>query len=112
MPDAAYGAAGVEETVEAVVQFALQALNCSYAGLVLYTKGARPETVAVTDPVVAEAYDLQIDDEDGPLVMSLRNRQTVLIRDARGPGRAAQQRLGAAQRRTYARSMQQRYECR
>jgi GAF domain-containing protein len=76
-----HGAAGVEETVEAVVEFALQALNCSYAGLALYTRGSRPQIAAVTDQVVAEVYNLQIDTMTGPLAESLRGQTTVLIRD-------------------------------
>jgi GAF domain-containing protein len=69
------------KTVEAVVQFALHALNCSYAGVALYTHRARPEVVAVTDPVVADVYNLQIEAGAGPLVEALRNQETVLIRD-------------------------------
>lgn len=76
-----HDAPNVEETVEAVVQFALQALNCSYAGVALSTRGSRPEIAAVTDPVVADVYDLQIDSEAGPLVTAMREQTTVLIRD-------------------------------
>lgn len=76
-----HDAGGIDETVEAVVQFALQALNCSFAGVVLHTRGSRPEIAAVTDPVVADVYNLQIDNEDGPLMASLRDRATVVIRD-------------------------------
>lgn len=76
-----HDAPGVEETIDAVVQFALQALNCTYAGVALHRRGSRPEVAAVTDPVVAEVYDLQIDDEAGPLVTALRERTNVLIRD-------------------------------
>jgi GAF domain-containing protein len=76
-----HGAPGVEETIDAVVQFALQALNCTYAGVALHRRGSRPEVAAVTDAVVAEVYDLQIDDGDGPLVTALRGRTNVLIRD-------------------------------
>ncbi|WP_238163569.1 GAF and ANTAR domain-containing protein [Kribbella capetownensis] len=73
-------AEGVEETVGAVVQFALQALDCSYAGVALSTRG-RPEIPAVTDPIVAEIYRLQLDTRDGPLTASMRHRATVLVRD-------------------------------
>ncbi|GAA1556407.1 GAF and ANTAR domain-containing protein [Kribbella sancticallisti] len=78
-----HDAAGVEETVDTVVQFALQALNCTYAGVAFHTRGSRAEVAAVTDPVVAEVFDLQIDSQDGPLVESMRDRTTVLIRDTR-----------------------------
>jgi GAF domain-containing protein len=76
-----HDATGVEETVDAVVQFALQALSCTYAGIALYTRGSRPEVAAVTDPVVADVYDLQLSSDNGPLVTALRERTTVLIRD-------------------------------
>ena len=82
-----HDAPGVEETVDAVVQFALQALNCTYAGIALYASGSRPEIAAVTDPVVADVYELQIDSESGPLVTALRERTTVLIRDTTTDGR-------------------------
>jgi GAF domain-containing protein len=74
-------APGVEETIDAVVQFALQALNCTYAGVALYTRGSRPEVAAVTDSVVADVYDLQLSSQTGPLVTALQERTTVLIRD-------------------------------
>jgi transcriptional regulator with GAF, ATPase, and Fis domain len=76
-----HDASGVDETVEAVVQFALQALNCTYAGLALSTRGHGTEIAAVTNPLVADVYTLQIDADDGPLVTSMRDRTTVLIRD-------------------------------
>src|SRR5437867_3096097 len=76
-----HDAPGVDETVDAVVQFALQALNCTYAGVALHTRGNRPEITAVTDPVVADAFELQIRTQNGPLVTALRERTTILIRD-------------------------------
>jgi GAF domain-containing protein len=76
-----HDAPGVDETIDAVVQFALQALNCTYAGVTLYTRGSRPEVAAVTDPVVADVYQLQIDTDNGPLVTALRDRTPILIRD-------------------------------
>lgn len=76
-----HDADGVVETVEAVAQFALQALNCSYAGIALNSRGARPEIAAVTDPVVAEVFEMQLASETGPLVTALRDRISVQIRD-------------------------------
>ncbi|MFI5695317.1 GAF and ANTAR domain-containing protein [Kribbella sp. NPDC051586] len=76
-----HDATGLEETVDAVVQFALQALSCTYAGIALTARGARPEIAAVTDPVVAEVYGLQIDHQSGPLMTAMRERRPVLIRD-------------------------------
>jgi GAF domain-containing protein len=76
-----HDAPGVEETIDAVVQFALQAVSCTYAGAALYARGSQPEIAAVTDPVVADVYDLQIKSQTGPLVTALRDRTTILIRD-------------------------------
>jgi GAF domain-containing protein len=76
-----HDAPSVAETVETVVQFALQALNCTYAGLALSTRGARAEVAAVTDPVVAEIFELQIGSQVGPLVEALKDREPILIRD-------------------------------
>ncbi|MEV8378423.1 GAF and ANTAR domain-containing protein [Kribbella sp. NPDC056861] len=76
-----HDAPGVEETVDAVVQFALQALNCMYAGIALYVRGSRPEVAASTDPVVNDVYELQISSDVGPLITALRDRDSVLIRD-------------------------------
>jgi GAF domain-containing protein len=76
-----HDAPGVEETVDAVIQFALQALNCTYAGVALYARGSRPEIAAVTDPLVSDVYNLQISTDTGPLITAMRERSTVLIRD-------------------------------
>jgi GAF domain-containing protein len=75
-----HGTDGVEETVQAVVDFALQALHCSYAGVALAVRG-RPEVPAVTDAVVGEIYQWQMAGGRGPLVESMRSHSTVLIRD-------------------------------
>jgi GAF domain-containing protein len=74
-------AGGVEETVESVVQFALQALHCTYAGVALHTRGGRPEIPAVTDPVVAEIYASQLSGQEGPLIATMRDRTTILVGD-------------------------------
>ena len=76
-----HDAEGMEETVEAVVDFALQALTCDYAGVALQAAGGRPEVPAVTDPVVAEIYRFQMAGADGPLVECMRTRATVSVPD-------------------------------
>ena len=73
---------GVEETVEAVVQFALQAVRCDFASVVLISS-QRPEVVAVTHPALAELYQLQIEANEGPLITTIQTNQTVLISDVR-----------------------------
>ncbi|GAA1578391.1 GAF and ANTAR domain-containing protein [Kribbella sancticallisti] len=73
---------GIEETVDAVVGFALQALGCSHAGVALAARGRRLEIPAVTDPIVAEIYQSQMTRGDGPLTVCLRDQTPVLIADS------------------------------
>ncbi|MFC6160157.1 GAF and ANTAR domain-containing protein [Kribbella jiaozuonensis] len=72
---------GMEETVDAVVEFALQALDCSHAGVALVVSGRQLQVPAVTDPVVAEIYALQVGGGQGPLAESMREHSIVLVRD-------------------------------
>jgi len=71
---------GVEETVQAVVDFALQALRCSHAGVAL-SRAGKPEVPAATDPVVEEIFLWLMAGREGPLVVSMREHTTVLVRD-------------------------------
>ncbi|MFC0624593.1 GAF and ANTAR domain-containing protein [Kribbella deserti] len=71
----------VEETVEAVLQFALQAVNCGYAGVALAARGGRAEIGAVTDPVIEAVYQLQIDTGEGPLLTALTEQIIIGVRD-------------------------------
>jgi len=73
---------GTEETVDAVVEFALQALDCSHAGVALaWKRGRRFEIPAVTHPVVAEIYELQIEGGHGPLTESMRDHRVIRVDD-------------------------------
>lgn len=71
----------VEETIDTVVQFALQALNCSAAGIALASRGRPPEVAAATDPMVEEVYRTQLETGEGPLITALAEHSTVLISD-------------------------------
>ncbi|MER7243252.1 GAF and ANTAR domain-containing protein [Kribbella sp. NPDC000426] len=81
-----HASGGVEETVQAVVEFALQALSCSYAGVALATRSG-PDVPAVTDPVVEEIYRWQMADQAGPLTASMRDHTTILVRDTESDDR-------------------------
>lgn len=72
---------GVDETVEAVVEFAVQALSCRYAGVVLNGRGRKLSIAAVTAPVICELYQLQLDAAEGPLVTCLEDRAPVWVDD-------------------------------
>ena len=62
---------GVEQTVEAVLQFALQAVDCTHAGVVLVRRGGLSGTAAVTDPIVEQADQLQVEHGAGPAVTAV-----------------------------------------
>jgi GAF domain-containing protein len=72
---------GVGETVEAVVQFALQALSCRYAGVVLNERGRKPAIAAVTAPVICEVYEWQLATAEGPLIACLESGVPVSVAD-------------------------------
>jgi GAF domain-containing protein len=74
---------GVEETVETVVQYAVRALGCSHAGIVLATRGRQPEIGAVTDPLIERIYALQIETGEGPLIAALQDGAIVRVADVR-----------------------------
>ncbi|MFI5706532.1 GAF and ANTAR domain-containing protein [Kribbella sp. NPDC051620] len=76
-----HDADGVDDTIEAVVQFALHAENCTYAGVVLATAGGRAEIGAVTDPVVEAIYTAQLNTGDGPVLAALASGLTVYVAD-------------------------------
>jgi GAF domain-containing protein len=72
---------GVGETVEAVVQFALQALSCRYAGVVLNEAGHELTIAAVTAPVICDLYELQLAVAEGPLLTCLHDHVPVCVDD-------------------------------
>ena len=82
-----HDAEGVENTVEAVVQFALSALQCSYAGIALIGSTRRPEVVALTHPQVASFYQLQIDAGEGPVITAIQEGSVVVVTDVAGDTR-------------------------
>lgn len=72
---------GVEDTVGVVVEFAVQALSCEQAGLVLRHGGGRLEMVAATDPLAGQAIGVQLALGAGPLVSAIADQVTVLVDD-------------------------------
>ena len=71
------------ETVERVLEFAVKALNCSYAGVILVHDRARVETIAATHPVVADLDRIQIESGEGPDLEVVADRHGVLVHDVR-----------------------------
>ncbi|WP_332872713.1 GAF and ANTAR domain-containing protein [Kribbella monticola] len=74
---------GVTETVDAVVEFALRALNCSHAGVMFAVRDGRPQVAAVSDPVIETVYEFQIEAGEGPMIDALSNGVVVHIPDAK-----------------------------
>jgi GAF domain-containing protein len=71
----------VEQTAERFLQFAVNAIDCRHAGLVLVHRGGRLETAAATDPVVATSDRLQAQFGEGPSFTVIKDSDSVLIRD-------------------------------
>jgi len=78
----------VVETVDLVVQYALKAVDCQYAGVMLVHKprgGKREtghvETAASTDPLVEELDRIQIECGEGPGMGALADGITVRVAD-------------------------------
>jgi GAF domain-containing protein len=78
----------IVETVDLVVQYALKAVDCHYAGVMLVHKpksGVRGsgqlETAAATDPLVEELDRIQIECGEGPGLGVLEDGITVRVAD-------------------------------
>jgi GAF domain-containing protein len=72
-----------DEKVERVLEFAVKALNCEYAGIILVHERSRVETLAATHPVVADLDKIQLEVGEGPDLEILGDRHGVMIRDIR-----------------------------
>ena len=70
-----------EETVDRVLEFAVTALGCAYAGVILVHPGHRVETVAATDPVVATLDKIQLETGEGPDLEVIVDRTSVRVDD-------------------------------
>lgn len=77
---------GVEQTLQRVVDFALDALGCKYAGVLLVQDGKIVET-AGTDPIVEKAGQLQLECGEGPCVSAIFDSDSVIIPDTLGDKR-------------------------
>lgn len=73
----------VVETVELVVEYALKAVDCQYAGVMLIHGDKTVETAAATDPLVEELDQFHVSCGEGPGLGSLSDRLTVRVADTR-----------------------------
>lgn len=71
----------VEETVEGVLAYAVRAVDCAYAGVILVHGRSRVKTVAATDALVARLDRAQLESGVGPDVDLIADRVSVLVAD-------------------------------
>lgn len=71
----------VEETVDRILAFALSAVQCAYAGVILQRRGKTIETFATTDPLVAGLDELQTTLGEGPDIALVSDRLGVIVSD-------------------------------
>jgi GAF domain-containing protein len=71
----------VEETVDLLVQYALKAVDCQYAGVMFLHRGNRVETAAATDSLVETLDQIQVECGEGPGVGDWGDLRTVRIAD-------------------------------
>ncbi|HJR90061.1 MAG TPA: GAF and ANTAR domain-containing protein [Aeromicrobium sp.] len=73
----------VVETVDLVVQYALKAVDCQYAGVMLVRGDKLVETAAATDALVSELDQFHVTCGEGPGLVSDSDRLTVRVADTR-----------------------------
>ncbi|MFL6157957.1 MAG: GAF and ANTAR domain-containing protein [Marmoricola sp.] len=77
----------VTETVELVLEYALKAVGCDYAGVIFVHGGTRVETIAATDPLIVKLDALQMEHREGPDLEALDDRLSVMVDDTRTEAR-------------------------
>lgn len=70
---------GVDETIDAVAQFALNAVNCTRAGIVLTARGGRVDLGTATDDTVEKADLLQVELGEGPALAVIADREPAIV---------------------------------
>lgn len=74
----------LEETIERVLEYALKAVDCAYAGVIFVHGKSQVETVAATNPIVAELDKVQLEHGEGPDIDVLSDpHHSVLVDDIR-----------------------------
>jgi GAF domain-containing protein len=70
-----------EDTLERLLEYAVQELGCSYAGVVVVHAKEQIETVAATDPLVADLDKIQLTCGQGPDLDLIGDTRSVIVRD-------------------------------
>jgi hypothetical protein len=86
-----YDAAGMAETVDLVLEYALRANGCDCAGVILVRHGKGLQTAGVTHWRVEHADRLQLQDGEGPRVPVSREHHSLQKRHVEAAQEAAHQ---------------------
>ena len=73
----------IVETVDLVVQYALKAVDCQYAGVMIVRRDKVIETAAATDPLVEELDQFHVSCGEGPGLDGGTDRLIVRVADTR-----------------------------
>jgi len=71
----------LEQTVDRVLEFALKAVGCTYAGIIFVHRETRVETFAATDPLVAHLDKIQFEVGEGPDIEIIEDHRGVMVDD-------------------------------
>ncbi len=72
----------LEETIDAVLEYVMKAVDCAHAGVIFVHAKSQVETVAATSPLVAELDRVQLEHGEGPDIDILTDpRSSVLVQD-------------------------------
>ena len=82
-----YGRRDVDSTLDQVLAFAVSAVGCDHAGVMLVHAGGEIETAAATTAVVEKADQLQLEYDEGPCVSAIEDERNFLILDTMSDGR-------------------------
>ena len=71
------------DTVDRALVYAVKALGCTHAGVILVHEKSSVETVAATDPLVADLDRVQLESGEGPDLEIIADRTSVIVADTR-----------------------------
>jgi GAF domain-containing protein len=78
---AMYEQPDVDSTLEQILSFAVSAIGCDHAGVMLVHSGGQIETAAATTAGVEKADQLQLEYDEGPCVSAIEDYHGYLIVD-------------------------------
>ena len=78
---AMYGQPDVDSTLDQVLAFAVSAVGCDHAGVMLVHSRGEIETAAATTAVVEKADQLQLEFDEGPCVSAIEDERNFVIVD-------------------------------